>query len=417
LKIVFFTHPAFIGSQSMSRYAALLNEGMKRRGHKVELWYPQPGFFQLPFPPAIKKWFGYIDQYIIFPIQVRRRLKNYSSDTLFVFTDQALGPWVPLVADRPHIIHCHDFLAQRSALGEFAENHVSWTGRKYQALIRRGYKKGKNFISVSEKTKQDLHHFLETIPSFSEVVYNGLTQPFVPGDTEKIRKILSAKTKIDLNDGYLLHVGGNQWYKNRSGVIYIYDAWRSLNSKKLPLLFIGEPPSQNLLKTYKESAYQQNIHFLSDVGDKDVCLAYAGASVFLFPSLAEGFGWPVAEAMASGCPVITTNKAPMTEVAGNAGFLIAAMPANKLQVKEWAIEAGKEIENILSLSGEEREWIINEGIINSGRFDTEIVLDEIEAIYKKRLTHAKSKEKFSFYHQEVNTEITRQDQNNKRIVI
>ena len=239
----------------MSRYAKLLSEGMKHRGHEVEIWYPAGFFFHLPFSSTIKKWFGYIDQYIIFPIQVRRRLKKCSPDTLFVFTDQALGPWIPLVADRPHIIHCHDFLAQRSALGEFAENPVSWTGRKYQAFIRRGYRKGKNFISVSEKTKQDLLYFLETTASFSEVVYNGLTQPFVAGDTEKIRKILSAKTKIDLNDGYLLHVGGNQWYKNRSGVIYIYDAWRSLNNKKLPLLFIGELPSKSLLKIYNQSPY------------------------------------------------------------------------------------------------------------------------------------------------------------------
>jgi hypothetical protein len=143
LKLVFFTHPSFIGSQSMPRYATLLAEGMKRRGHQVELWYPQAGFFRLPSPSLLKKWLGYIDQYIVFPKQVRRRIKKCSPDTLFVFTDHALGPWVPLVSDRPHIIHCHDFLAQRSALGKFIANPVSWTGRQYQAFIRKGYKKGK----------------------------------------------------------------------------------------------------------------------------------------------------------------------------------------------------------------------------------------------------------------------------------
>lgn len=418
MKLVLFTHPSFIGSQSMPRYAALLAEGMKRRGHQVELWYPQPGFFRLPSPALLKKWLGYIDQYIIFPSQVRRRLKKCSPDTLFVFTDHALGPWVPLVADRPHIIHCHDFLAQRSALGEFVENPVSWTGRKYQAYIRRGYKKGKNFISVSEKTKNDLHHFLKTTPLFSEVVYNGLTLPFTPGDPGKIRNILGAKTKIDLIDGYLLHIGGNQWYKNRPGVIHIYNAWRSLYNRKLPLLLIGEPPSQNLLKTYKKSPYHQNIHFLSDVEDKNIPLAYAGASALLFPSLAEGFGWPVAEAMASGCPVITTNEVPMTEIAGKAGFLIPPMPPNKLQLKDWVIEGAKAVENILTLSDVERKWIIKNGIINSTRFDTEKVLDQIEEIYKSRLEHKTLNEKFSFYHEpEAGTEIFGQGQNNTPISI
>jgi glycosyltransferase involved in cell wall biosynthesis len=389
---------------------------MKKRGHQVELWYPQAGFFRLPSPVLLKKWLGYIDQYIVFPKQVRRRLKKCSPDTLFVFTDHALGPWVPLVSDRPHIIHCHDFLAQRSALGKFIENPVSWTGRQYQAFIRKGYMKGKNFISVSEKTKHDLHYFLKTIPAYSEVVYNGLNRPFVPGDSEKIRNILSDKTKIDLSDGYLLHVGGNQWYKNRPGVIRIYEAWRSLSNKKLPLLLIGEPPSQNLMKTYNQSHYQQDIHFLSNVDDKDIPAFYAGTSVFLFPSIAEGFGWPIAEAMACGCPLITTNEAPMIEVAGNAGFLISAMPSGNVEIKDWAFEAGKLVENILTLSEADRKQIFEEGIENSKRFDTEKILDQIEATYKNMIQEKTKKEKFSFYKQQaVSNEIV--DQQTKRIVI
>src|SRR5690242_18665361 len=139
MRIIFFTHPSFLSHQSMPRFANMLTEGMKKRGHEVEAWAPKPYFFKLPLPTAFKKWLSYIDQYILFPIIIKRRINKRSKDTLFVFTDHALGPWIPLVKDRPHVVHCHDFLAQRSAMGEVPENLTSWSGKQYQAFIRRGY--------------------------------------------------------------------------------------------------------------------------------------------------------------------------------------------------------------------------------------------------------------------------------------
>jgi hypothetical protein len=159
LKLIFFTHPEFIHSQSTPRYTQMLANGMRERGHDVDVWQPVPLFYNLRVPKKIKKWLGYLDQYLIFPFKIRKRIKVLPSETIFVFTDHALGPWVPLVKNRPHIIHCHDFLAQRSALGEFPQNPTALSGRLYQAFIRRGYRKGNNFISISYKNKDDLHRF------------------------------------------------------------------------------------------------------------------------------------------------------------------------------------------------------------------------------------------------------------------
>jgi hypothetical protein len=153
MEIVFFVHAGFFDSQSMPRFAMMLEKGMKARGHHVSTWAPEPKFFRLPVPGKLKKWMGYIDQYFVFPLQVKSRIRKEKGNTLYVFTDNALGPWVPLVAKLPHVIHCHDFLAQRSALGEIPENISSWTGKKYQQFIRQGYSKGENFISVSLKTR------------------------------------------------------------------------------------------------------------------------------------------------------------------------------------------------------------------------------------------------------------------------
>lgn len=363
----------------------MLAEGMKKRGHQVELWSPGPRFYNLPLPKVFKKWLGYLDQYVVFPAQVRKRLKTTNPNTLFVLTDHALGPWLPLVADRPHVVHCHDFLAQQSALGLIPENPTSWTGKQYQAYIRNGYSQGKNFISVSNKTQHDLHRFLEASVIESDVVYNGLNQSFEAKDLATARSYISNKTGLDLNQGYLLHIGGNQWYKNRLGIIEIYDAWRDQQKTTAPLLLVGELPDVVLNERVNQSKYKSEIHSFNNIEDNLISDIYSGATVFLFPSLAEGFGWPIAEAMACGCPVITTDEAPMTEVAGNAAFLIPKQPSNKLEVKAWAANAAKIVEDISSFSPEKRKNVTDAGIENSKRFNVDHALDQIENIYKNIL--------------------------------
>src|SRR5260221_1639689 len=201
--------------------------------------------------------------------------------------------------------------------------------------------------------------------------------------------MLFGKTKgIDLSEGYILHVGGNQWYKNRMGVIEIYNSWRNITNKKLPLLMIGKNATIELNKKKELSKYTKDILFLSDITDEQLQLAYSGASLLLFPSLAEGFGWPIVEAMASGCPVITTNEAPMTEVAGAAAFLIMRMPEISADIIAWADEAALVVNQVVNLSPPTLESVVNAGIINSKRFETDIALDKIEEFYKMILkTH------------------------------
>jgi glycosyltransferase involved in cell wall biosynthesis len=391
MKIVFFTHPNFSYSQSMPRFAKMLINGMQARGHEVKVWTPNPVFFKLKVRSNLRKWLGYVDQYLIFPVITFFHLKECSEETIFVFSDNALGPWVPLVNHKPHVIHCHDFLAQISALGKIDENQTSWTGKIYQRYIRQGFMKGKNFISVSHSTKIDLHKFLPFNPDLSEVIYNGLNQDFSIQNIKESRSTISEILGIDLEDGFILHVGGNQWYKNRTGVIQIYNAWRSNSETSLPLLLIGQLPNDELIKAYENSPFKNEIFFISGLNDDIVKLAYSAACLFLFPSLAEGFGWPIAEAMASGCPVITTNKAPMIEVGGNSAIYISRCPSNQPDQNVWAIEGANAINKILNLNENELQKLIDSGLKNIERFNLEAAIDKIEKVYESILKKYKNK--------------------------
>src|ERR1039458_10272595 len=100
MKLVIFCHPPYLASQSMPRFAQMLQRSFIALGHEVTMLAPQPRFHKLFAGHRYAKWGGYIDQYLIFPRQVRQVLSSSPADTMFVFADQALGPWVPLLRNR-----------------------------------------------------------------------------------------------------------------------------------------------------------------------------------------------------------------------------------------------------------------------------------------------------------------------------
>ena len=158
MNIVLLTHPEFVGFRSQDRFADMLLRAFTARGHRVELRRPEARVRHV-VPPRWAKWAGYVDQYLLFPKALTLAARRDPLETLYVFCDQALGPWMPALADRPHVVHCHDLLALRCALGEWPENPVSATGRLYQRYIRHGLRSAKHFISISHRTREDLHVF------------------------------------------------------------------------------------------------------------------------------------------------------------------------------------------------------------------------------------------------------------------
>lgn len=382
MKIVLFAHPEFIGSQSMPRFAAMLKSEYEKRGYGVTVWAPQPRFFNLMPFKRLKKWAGYVDQYFIFPFLVKFKLGSLPADTIFVFCDNALGPWIPLVANKPHVVHANDLLALRSAWGHFPENPTAWSGRKYQQFIFHGFRNARNFIAISHKTRDDLRNVCNLKQANIDVVYLGLNFPYRPLGTEEARSALVNHSVNVPESGMLIHISGRQWYKNFQGIVEIYSAYVKLVSEPLPLLCIGPMPNERELEWLSQIPPKGHVLFRQDFDNHSLQAAYSLSRVLLFPSHEEGFGWPIIEAQACGCLVITTNAAPMNEIAGPVARIIP-----RLQYDEdkniWAEHGAAEIKALLELSEEGRARLVTEAREWVRRFSTDEAIESYLKIYDR----------------------------------
>ena len=190
-------------------------------------------------------------------------------------------------------------------------------------------------------------------------------------------------TKNKFPNGYILHIGGNQWYKNRKGVVELYSAWRATYGKEIDLLLVGQEPDEELIEVIEKSPFKKSIHLAVNMPNEYINAVYSGAKLLLFPSLAEGFGWPIAEAMASGVSVLTTGDAPMTEVGGNIAYYIKRMPYNNFEKQNWIKESLVQLQYVLTVPNDMHKQRIQDGLLFVDKFSAQNSLEAIELFYRK----------------------------------
>jgi glycosyltransferase involved in cell wall biosynthesis len=169
-------------------------------------------------------------------------------------------------------------------------------------------------IADSQATRQDLIHFYNIPARKITVVYPGRDESFHRVDPAPVR------AKYNLPETYFLHVGTIQPRKN---LIRLIEAVCLLPAKRAHcLLLVGRPGwlAAPILAKAREQA--DTVRLLDYVPDEDLGGLYSGACAFVFPSLYEGFGFPVLEAMACGAPVICSNTSSLPELAGEAALLV-----------------------------------------------------------------------------------------------
>jgi len=389
VNLVFLAHPEFLGLRSQAHFVRMLVTACQDRGHNVQVRQPGGALQHRVRGTAAAKWAGYADQYLLFPRELRRLALSDAADTLYVFCDQALGPWVPALAHRPHVVHCHDLLALRSALGEVAENPTRATGRLYQRFIRRGFMQARHFICISRKTQLDLHRLGGAGALTSEVVYNGLNHAYAPMPDARARQLLQ-EAGVPAPDGpWLLHVGGGQWYKNTPGVLALYGAYaraalQAPPATVLPLVVVGPDPTPPLAQAVANLPPGARVLFVGGLQPLALQALYARAAVLLFPSLAEGFGWPIVEAMACGCPVITTAEPPMNEVGGDVALYLPRL-RDAQDMPDWSAAGAAVLQGLLNEDATRRQQRVTAALDRAARFSADGAIEAYLRIYERVL--------------------------------
>jgi len=352
----------------MQRYAQWLLAALKARGVTVLLIRPVPFFSKLAKGPlhkqAVIKYLGYLDKYLIFPGQLRKAAKQFD---LVHICDHSNSMYVRATAGVPNLITCHDVLAIRSARGEFTATSTGWSGRLLQSWILSVLKQAQNILCVSEKTKSDLLRLTGNTGAKVEVVLNPLNWPYKP--QPNLPATLKSRLGLAEEAKYFLHVGGNQWYKNRPAAVEIFHEIVSMQEfASTKLILAGKSLPASLKSLIDELKLSGSVIPISGTSNEELEALYSNALALIFPSLEEGFGWPIAEAHACGCPVATTNRPPMTEVAGKAAILF-----DPTQPKAAAEAIRQGLFNRASL--------IAAGIENVKRFEESKIIEQYRKFY------------------------------------
>ncbi len=248
-------------------------------------------------PSALK---SHLWEQIIVPRNVRK------GDV--VWSPTSIGPW----SAPNHVVTVHDIASLE---------HPEWYGnayaRLYRALQPPVVRRARKIISVSEFTKRRLIETLNIPADRIVVIYEGLDAAFKPQDPAEVRAALD---RVGIGQRYLLALGAVSPRKNFRRLL---EAWQTIcmDFPDVELIVVGET---GLLFSGNASigSLPPRTRHLTGVGDELLVKLFSGAIAFLYPSLYEGFGLPILEAMATGAPVLTSNVTSLPEVAGEAAIFV-----------------------------------------------------------------------------------------------
>lgn len=354
----------------MARFCEMVRRGLVDGGDEVTVLRPQPVFARIPAPAPVRKWLGYLDKYLLFPLALLRKVESWE---VVHICDHANSVYCRFLRGRPHIVTCHDLLAVRSALGEIPENPTGWSGRILQRAILRGLQRAQLVACVSESTRHDLLRLAKRDPERTSCISNGLNYPYHPIDrveaSQRIGRLLAAQTDAGFRP-FFLHVGGNQWYKNRLGALRIFACLRMRPEFSGHMLVMaGKPFTAEMRALIASHGLGEAVAEMMSVSNEDLNALYSLAEGLIFPSLAEGFGWPIVEAQACGCPVFTSDRSPMNEIGGNAAaYFEPGDPSGAAAVISEALA--------------ERPRMVQAGSENARRFDAESMVKGYREAYE-----------------------------------
>ncbi|HEX8898126.1 MAG TPA: glycosyltransferase [Chthoniobacterales bacterium] len=356
--------------QSMERFAMMMLDGLNAAGMPAELIRPRPFLGRFRFAGSfVAKWLAYLDKFVFFRRALARKLRQRPA--LVHVCDHSNAMYAKAVRNVPVIVTCHDLLAVRGALGEATDCPASATGRILQRWIVRGLESAAALACVSRATLADAERLVRRTngkPAL-ELITLGLSYPYRLLAIDEGRARLAKFPALKPDQPFVLHVGSNLRRKNREGVLRIFarcqNEWNGL------LVFAGDALSPSLCSLGRELGIMDRIVEIPNADGETLEALYNRATALLFPSTFEGFGWPIAEAHACGCPVLCIDREPMLEVAGNAAL---AHPVEE--------EAAFAADLVRLADPEERARWSAKALENAKRFSMARMISEYLALYR-----------------------------------
>lgn len=359
--------------ESMKLFMQMFYDSYQSKNLLVEVWHPVVFFGKIVTTTisGVGKWLSYIDKYILFPmVLIGKRIKGKFKKESFIYhiCDHSNAPYLFFLPRNKTIITCHDVLAIRGAFGfKDAYCEASLTGKILQEWIFYSLLKAQKIGFVSEFTKNQFlelkqlknKHNFENKPLY-KVIYNSFNSNFGTIEADEIRDIFN-KYNIHFSTPYILHVGSDLPRKNRELLVemlhVLEHSWHGV------VCFAGQKIDVKLDDLIRKYDLQNRVISIERPDHELLVALYNGCDAFVFPSFAEGFGWPLIEAQACGAPVITSALNPMIEVCG--GAALHADPNNS----QTFVDAFKLLVNKTFLSD-----LKYKGFKNCERFKKEAIL-------------------------------------------
>ncbi len=380
MKLLLVTNYAPDAQQSMLRFGALLERHCTARGWQVSTIAPEKSRLTSALGNVARgrgaKWLAYIDKYVRFPARLTRwvRAETAESDAVVHIVDHSNAVYVPRHITLPWVVTCHDLLAVRGALGEDTDCPASALGRQLQRAIVRGLGRASAIVADSTSTLHDVERLVPTSRSqVRQVVPLGLNHPYRKVSPSEAHERLRAFADISWDRPFLVHVGSNLRRKNKSGVLRVFA--RTATRWSGNLVFCGAELPADLRAEAAALGVADRVFCARTPDNAQLEAIYSLAHALLFPSRCEGFGWPVIEAQACGCPVICSDRTSLPEVGGDAALVHALED-----------EAGM-AESVVKLTRTSlHASVVARGYVNLKRFETERMIDAYAAVYEELLT-------------------------------
>ncbi len=276
--------------------------------------------------------------------QIRLSFKMFTHppDLLFIPSHT-----IPVIHPKKVVVTCHDvgFRNYPSSYSKFQLWHLEFTTK----LAVRWAEK---IIAVSKSTKRDLINIYGAQPEQVEVIYEGFTSELYH-PIENKNKIKQVLGKYNIPEKYILFIGRLEERKNIPRLVEAFNLLKKEKKIEHKLVLVGKKgyKFEQIFDTINKLKIGDEVILPGYIPEEDLPYIFSGPELFTFPSLYEGFGIPILEAMACGIPVLSSNISSMPEVAGEAAILVNPLNPKEISKAIYQIITDRNLRNSLIEKG------------------------------------------------------------------